>query len=98
MKRLTVITVTLLLALSIQAKPVSKEQAKNVAICWYKHIASASVTDYTIDADYTTRKDNLATFYTFVFRSGGFVIVAADDASIPILGYSDKNSFPSETL
>jgi len=96
MKRLTVITVTLLLALSIQAEPVTKDQARNVAISWYKHIVSAPVGDYTIDADYTTRHDDLVTFYTFVFHSGGFVIVAADDASIPILGYSDKNSFPEE--
>ncbi len=73
-----------------------EEEATKIGTLWYKHIVKASVTDYTIDVDYTTRHDDLATFYTLVFRSGGFVIVAADDASIPILGYSEKNSFPGD--
>jgi hypothetical protein len=43
-----------------------------------------------------TEYKNIVTIYTFIFDPVGFVIVAADDAAIPILGYSDESTIPRE--
>lgn len=37
-------------------------------------------------------------FYVFNAKEGGFVIVSADDAATPILGYSDEEIFSAENL
>lgn len=84
-------------SLSIKADPVSLESAQIVAQNFYQHYSSRSVN--TI-ADKIVYKDNSTpVFYVFTYEKGGFVIVAADDAVTPILGYSttstfDKNSIP----
>jgi hypothetical protein len=46
------------------------------------------------------RGDNGATasFYVVNFRSEGFVIVAGDDQSQPILAYSDEGAFVAENM
>ena len=80
------------------AAPVSMETAQQVAVNYYKHYA-VKTTDYTIADEYANQYNGITTFYVFIFKSGGFVMVAADDASIPILGYStehpfDKNNIP----
>jgi photosystem II stability/assembly factor-like uncharacterized protein len=84
----------------IYAKPVTMDNAKIVAINCYKHYASSTKTDFTINDSFKTEYKGITTYYTFIFSSGGFVMVAADDAIIPILGYStdatfDKNNIPS---
>lgn len=81
----------------LQANPVSIESAQTVAQKFFQHYSSRSVN--TI-ADQVVYKDNTSpVFYVFTFAKGGFVIVAADDAVTPILGYSttsifDKNNVP----
>ena len=37
--------------------------------------------------------ENSLVYYLINFNGGGFVIVSADDATKPILGYSDKGTF-----
>jgi len=88
--------ISLLAVCNIIAEPVSKEKAQQIAVSWYKHINESSNRDFTVNDFFTTKYEKLTTFYTFVFKEGGFVIVAADDASIPILGYSAENPFPSD--
>jgi hypothetical protein len=78
------------------ADPVTQEDAGKIAICWYARMARASITDHSISDAFTLTKNELVTMYVFNFTSGGFVIVAADDASVPILGYSEKNPFPAD--
>ena len=83
------------------AAPVTIKSAKQVAINFYKHSAVKTF-DYTISNEYTNQYEGITTYYVFSFKSGGFVMVAADDASIPILGYStdepfDKNKIPANT-
>jgi hypothetical protein len=91
-----VIIASLLLVRISSAGPISQEEAQKIAASWYTHIARASVNDYSISDVFALTHDELVTLYVFNFTSGGFVIVAADDACIPILGYSEKNSFPAD--
>ena len=93
---LAVLTAILGMCMILNSAPVSRQEAQKIATAWYKHICPASVPDCTVEQVYTANYDGVVTFYTFVFKNGGFVIVAADDASIPILGYSADNEFPQE--
>jgi len=94
MKRFFLFMVVLCMTISGWANPVSQADASKIAIAFYTHNAPVSVTDYSIDKAWITRYGDLATIYTFTFHAGGFVLVAADDASIPILGYSFENGMP----
>lgn len=97
MKSIIIILLTWLFSISLlTANPVSQEEAQKTAISWYTNIAKAYVTDYSVEDVFTVTQDNIVTIYVFNFKSGGFVIVAADNASIPILGYSVENPFPAD--
>ena len=97
MKTIIILFLVSLFAITnIVAVPVSKEEAQEVALSWYKHIAPPSMNSFSVSNVYIADHKGLITFYVFAFKSGGFVIVAADDASIPILGYSVENLFPTD--
>lgn len=72
----------------VMANPVDKKVAEKVALNHYTHFAPASIHDFTLSGSFETVYEGITTFYTFTFTSGGFVMVAADDASLPVLGYS----------
>ena len=79
------------------AAPVSLESARSVADNYYSHNSAKSNT--AVSDVLTYQKDGVNTFYIFIYQAGGFVIVSADDAVIPILGCStnepfDKNNIP----
>jgi len=96
-KSVLILLIASLLSFNLStANPVSREVAREIAISWYANIAGSSVTDYSIEDEFSLTKDDLATLYVFNFKSGGFVIVAAEDASIPILGFSEEDPFPAD--
>ena len=99
MRRNLLVILTLLLGITaMQAKPVDVTTAQRLGRNFIQHkvmFAKSAVND--LDLAYTYRAENgLATAYVFNFN-GGFVIVAADDCSSPILGYSDRGNFDYET-
>jgi PKD repeat protein len=79
------------------ASPVTMESAQQVAVNFYKHYA-VGATNCTVVDEYTGQYNGMTTYYVFIFKSGGFVMVAADDASTPILGYSTKNTFDKNNI
>ena len=70
------------------AHTVTMDVAKTLATNWYKHYKQNGVTDYSIGDSYETKYNGVTTFYTFIFNSGGFVMVPSDDVIFPIIGYS----------
>ncbi len=101
MKKLTLITAIFLavcMATLLQAKQVSLQKAQEIATIYYKHISPPSIIDYEISGITKGWDEGLLTYYTFKFLAGGFVIVAADDASIPILAYSIQGTIQDELL
>ena len=74
------------------ANPVTMDVAKTVATNWYKHYKQNGVTDYSIGDSYETKYNGITTFYTFIFNSGGFVMVPADDVILPVIGYSTEGT------
>lgn len=88
--------VIIALACSLFAAPVSEESAMSVAQNWFSLRNPVKAGDRQITSSSVTKEANTNLFYTFNFQSGGFVIVAADDASIPILGYSYSSAAPED--
>ena len=77
----------------IQAKPVTPVSAKNVASSFYTQ--RYNKTPQTLTLAYTeTSPAGEALYYVFnVNANDGFVIVTADDAAHPIIGYSAEKQF-----
>ena len=98
MRRNLLVILALLLGITtLQAKPVDVAKAQRLGLNFVQHkalFAKKAVQD--LQLAYTQYADNgMATMYVFNF-DGGYVIVAADDSSSPILGYSDQGKFTYE--
>jgi hypothetical protein len=94
MKKLIYILSAFVLGTSIaSAKPVNAATAQKVAENFYKQNAKAAFVSSTLI--YTeVDAGGLPVFYAFdINNHNGFVIVAAEDAAHPIIGYSTENSF-----
>ncbi len=97
MKKLSILLLLVAFSFGLFASPVTLESAKSVANNFYSHYSSKS--NVAISDVLTYQKNGLNTFYVFVYETKGYVIVSADDAVTPILGYSttdafDKNNIP----
>src|SRR5665213_1164258 len=78
---------------SLYAKPVAPNTAKKVAISFYQQNATAQITTLSLAYTGLTEAGKPA-YYAFNINSNnGFVIVSADDAASPIIGYATQNSF-----
>ena len=98
MRRNLLVMLALLLGITtLHAKPVDVAKAQRLGQNFVQHkamFAKNAVQD--LQLAYTHHADNgMATMYVFNF-DGGYVIVAADDSSSPILGYSDQGEFVYE--
>lgn len=97
MKKIITLLMLVICGLSLCASPVSRETAQKVAVSYYKHYASKT-SDYSIADVIVNNYNDITTFYVFTFQSGGFVMVSADDAVTPILGYSDSETFDRNNI
>ena len=99
MRRNILVILALMLGITtLQAKPVDMGRAQRLGLNFIQHKAQFSKNAVqSLDLAYTFRAENgMATAYAFNF-DGGFVIVAADDVSSPIIGYSDQGNFDYST-
>lgn len=75
------------------AKPVTPLAAKTVAQNFYKQNSATPINSITLAYTYTDAA-GLPVYYAYnINSSDGFVIISAEDAGRPIIGYSTKNSF-----
>ena len=99
MRRNLLLFLALLLGITtLQAKPVDVATAQRLGRNFIQHkamFAKNAVNDLDLAYTYHT-ESGMVTAYVFNF-DGGFVIVAADDCSSPILGYSDHGNFDYDT-
>ena len=94
MKKVLVAAFVFVIGMQIsKAKPVTPKTAQQVAESFYKRTTKAQVINLSLA--YTEKSANgLPVYYAFnVNTNHGFVIVAADDAAHPIIGYSTKDMF-----
>jgi photosystem II stability/assembly factor-like uncharacterized protein len=95
MKKIFSLLIMLLFAVAAFAAHIPQQEAQKVAIRFYKQYGNAVVPG--VESVTLTTHESVPVFYTFRFLQGGFVLVAADDASIPILGYDFHAPMP-ETI
>jgi len=97
MKKRLLLNTALLLILTIacNAAPVSLETAKKVALNYFSYHSTRAASSSKVSI---IKDGNEALIYLFTFEPAGFVMVAADDAIIPVLGYSTDNTFDVEHL
>jgi hypothetical protein len=107
MKLKSLLGILLLLRISaIDAKPVDPETARRIAERFLSHNMRLTVSMPQIQLVHTfrsaakgkTRAASTAYIYVFNADTLGFVMVSADDAVIPILGYSDRRPFRPERI
>ena len=92
-KTLTIMMFLLALTMGAKANPVDIRQAREVGAKFVKGSIAIRATADDLRHVTTYKTDsNVAAFYVFNVDNG-FVIVAADDCSIPILAYSKEGSF-----
>ena len=96
-KLFTLLTLSILSFGLLIAEPVSKEMAKKLAVNFYAHYAPTEITNYSVESSFSATYEGVVTYYTFNFKEGGFVIVSADDAARPVLGFSYESKFRKET-
>ena len=91
-KRIILLTIVLLSALAVEAKPVGMERARTVGANYLNAIS------HSINGALKEATTPFSGFYVFNAGEQGFVIVAADDCVRPILGYSLTNTFRVENM
>jgi hypothetical protein len=94
MKKLFIFLCLAHLVPAVCAKHVPQTDAQQFAVTFYRMNNPSGITDPQVRSVTIKTWENITSLYIFRFVSGGFVIMAADDASIPILGYSFENDMP----
>ena len=87
--------ITFGIIINLSANPVDKNRAKRIA----KNFYSQQMSDLRfpgIQSYELIKYKGINTFYAFNIKNQkGFILVAADDASIPVLGYSFSGAYSS---
>ncbi|MGC9331637.1 MAG: Spi family protease inhibitor [Bacteroidales bacterium] len=82
----------ILYSTAFYAKPVDSIKAKVVAENYYNFLKPAAK-NVKISKVNTKNYKGITTRYTFVFDNNDFIIVSADDATVPVFGYSTKGNY-----
>ena len=83
----------------IMAAPITENEARAIALIFFsEHKGDNTAMSLDIDA-----ADNVVTALQtdeyYVFNgNGGFVIVSGDDATVPVLGWSDEGTFDANSI
>ncbi len=92
-KNILVLIFAIIFAGESFANGITNSEAKLVGTNFYKQNSSKNISAVTL-AYTETGTDGSPLYYAFnINSSDGFVIVAADDAYYPIIGYNDKGRF-----
>ncbi len=94
MKKFIYLFLTFFIVGSLFANPITQKQAEEVAQNYYQYKADGIKTNVTVKSVTANVHKGLTTFYIVRFEEGGFVIVSANDAVKPVLGYSVTNEAP----
>jgi len=95
MKRFTLIMLGLFAGIYCFSKPIDSKTAIKVALNYINYRQPDKT--YTV-AEVLSESNNDGTFYHIVtFKEGGWVMVSADDAVIPVLGYSFESTISKST-
>lgn len=86
MKRIMLVSLLLILAAIVYAKPVSTNQAIQVAENWMLERTGQTFLDSSVAPLKADNPDNF--IWVVSLRPTGYVLIASDDAATPIIGYN----------
>ncbi|MDD5530992.1 MAG: C10 family peptidase [bacterium] len=76
--------------------PVTIEIATRVAQNWYYERGNITKGNFSIKEQFIESKGKDTLFYVFNFVPAGFVMISAEDVTIPVLGYSFVGEYTTE--
>jgi len=91
MRRLILTHIVCFFTVILNAAPVNKEDAQQVAVNFYMAITNKKTINVKLQN--TRSYKNTNTYYTVVFNNNDWVIVAGDDNVEPILAFSTEGSY-----
>jgi len=92
--RFLAIIAIILFECTLFAGPVNRKKAEKVAANWYSHYAPMAKKGALISKTLPYQYNDRDCFYICSFDQGGFVLVAANDAVTPVLGYGFDHPVP----
>ena len=98
MKKITTFFALLISAIALMASPVEPEQARTIALNFMVQKSPTVTRSTECTLAYTWSNDRSSALFYVYNVGGGFVIVSADDAVMPVLGYSTSGSFTGENI
>ena len=96
MKNQLLLSITLLFCVfaKVYGDEVKEDKARLVAQNWYQHFAPDAKSLAKINKTKEYKWGDRTSFFIFSFDIGGFVLVSANDAVSPILGYGFDHPVP----
>ncbi len=88
MQNISILLLSLLLTVSGFSKTVTIENARIVADNYFNRLSGRI--NLALDNSFSVQYEGLTVYHVFNYKSGGFVVVAADDAVVPILAQSNE--------
>lgn len=99
MKKSLLFCISMLMMALAVAGPVNPRQAGNIALNFMMQKSSAITRGSSCQLVYTQTNERSADALFYVFNVGeGFVMVSADDAVVPVLGYSPSGHFNPDRI
>ncbi|KAF0130308.1 MAG: hypothetical protein FD155_1608 [Bacteroidetes bacterium] len=80
----------------LSAETVKEDKARVAAENWYQHYAPENKKSALVGSFSEFKYNGRTAFYIYNFDQGGFVLVSANDAVMPVLGYGFEHSAPEE--
>jgi len=95
-----IVTFIIEFSMSLYCEPVDELTARIVAVNFFNEYKSNSYQTSEINNIFKKESNQICNYYIFNFKTGGFVIVSADNSAIPILGFSfsPQSSIPTDTI
>jgi len=93
MRKLFTLSIAVLLTFYVTAATVTIEKARMVADNYFRHFSGRAV--LTLKESSVIEYKGTITCFIFNYEGGGFVVVPADDAAVPVLAQSNTGYFPA---
>ena len=99
MGRIILLLISIFISVSLHAKPIKKESALIVGRNFLQSTSESLIMVHTEQARFLPDTTAIALYYIFNdLNNHSFVIVAGDDASSPILGYSKESIYDTKDI
>lgn len=98
MKKSLILTSLLFICIlaNLSAETVKEDKARLAAQNWYRHYAPDNKKSASVASVSEYKHNDRTAFYIYNFDQGGFVLVSANNAATPVLGYGFEHSAPEE--